>query len=169
MCMPSSLRAILSSTPPNSILIGSLQELNKYKYKVLISVGDYVTSLLLKHLNARPKLIIIDCRVMRTSSSSICSDIESLLSDYRLVNVRNPRSRITREALDAIQDSLYNHDKTVIIVDGEEDLLALPSILFAPIGSIVAYGYPRIATLLVKVTPKLKQEVRDILGRFEEC
>ena len=141
----------------------------KYKYKVLVSIGDYVTSLLLKHLNARPRLIIIDCRVMRTSNSSICSDIGSLLSDYRLVNIRNPRSKITREALDAIQDSLYNHDKTVIIVDGEEDLLALPSILFVPIESIVAYGYPRIATLLVKVTPKLKQEVRDILGRFEEC
>ncbi len=169
LCMPSSFRALLSSTPSNSILISGLQELSKYKYKILVSVGDYVTSLLLKHLSARPNLIIIDCKVMRASNSSICSDIESLLSDYRLIKVRNPRSRITREALDTIQGSLYNHNKTAIIVDGEEDLLALPSILFAPIGSVVTYGYPRIATLLVKVTPRLKQEVRVILGKFEEC
>lgn len=168
LCLPHSLRPVLSRTPPGSVLVSSITELKRYKYKIMVSVGDHVSALLLKELGASPKLVIIDCKIMRDQPSSLCQD-KLLHSRYSLIRVRNPRSQVTREALEAIHTAIHGGDKVALIVDGEEDLLALPSILFAPNGSIVAYGHPHTATLLVKATNELKQLIYTILGMFEEC
>ena len=52
---------------------------------------------------------------------------------------------------------------SLIVVDGEEDLLALPSILFAPINTHVLYGQPNAGLVIVSVTESLKVKVYDIL------
>ena len=47
-----------------------------------------------------------------------------------------------------------------LVVDGEEDLLALPSILFAPLNAYVLYGQPNEGIVVVSVTESLKIKVQ---------
>ncbi|MDI6805914.1 MAG: DUF359 domain-containing protein, partial [Candidatus Bathyarchaeia archaeon] len=53
------------------------------------------------------------------------------------------------------------------IVDGEEDLLTLIAVLYAPQNSFVVYGQPYEGIVVVKVTPEKKAEVSEILKTME--
>ena len=52
------------------------------------------------------------------------------------------------------------------IVDGEEDLLVLPVLEYAPIGSILYYGQPGKGIVEVVVTNTVKKEAKNLLSRF---
>jgi uncharacterized protein (UPF0218 family) len=66
----------------------------------------------------------------------------------------------------------------VIEVSGEEDLLVLPVIESAPIGSVVYYGQPPVAAwacgpaieglVEVTITPEVKRHVTELLSRFRD-
>jgi len=53
-----------------------------------------------------------------------------------------------------------------LVVDGEEDLLALPAIIHAPRGSILYYGQPNKGLACVIVTNEKKHEALALLARF---
>jgi len=53
-----------------------------------------------------------------------------------------------------------------LIIDGEEDLLTLPAILFAPLGSLVLYGHWQHGIIGVEITEEIKQAVKVIIGKF---
>ncbi|OFZ40262.1 MAG: hypothetical protein A2070_06905 [Bdellovibrionales bacterium GWC1_52_8] len=52
-------------------------------------------------------------------------------------------------------------------IEGEEDLLALPAILFAPLGALVIYGHWQLGVVGVEVTEKTKDRAKSILNRFK--
>ena len=54
-----------------------------------------------------------------------------------------------------------------MIVKGEEDLLALPAILFAPLNSVVLYGQIDLGVVMVEVTEEKKKGVEEILKKFQ--
>ena len=54
----------------------------------------------------------------------------------------------------------------MIKVKGEEDLLALPAILLAPLHSIMLYGQMDMGIVMVEVTEEKKKEVMEILKKF---
>jgi uncharacterized protein (UPF0218 family) len=54
------------------------------------------------------------------------------------------------------------------LVDGEEDLLAIPVILNAPLGTRVVYGLPGKGAILIAVDRKIKASFEDILSRFNK-
>ncbi len=58
--------------------------------------------------------------------------------ERRGARVRNPPGRITAEAWSAVAEVVARGG--TVVVDGEEDLLAIPAILEAPIDSTVLYG-----------------------------
>lgn len=53
-----------------------------------------------------------------------------------------------------------------ITIRGEEDLLALPAILFAPLGTLVMYGQYQTGIVVVKVTEEIKEAVRSMVEQF---
>ena len=57
--------------------------------------------------------------------------------------------------------------QTKIVINGEEDLLALPAVLFAPEGSFVVYGQPKEGVVVIKVTAEKKAEVKLIIDEME--
>lgn len=67
----------------------------------------------------------------------------------------------------AMRNFLKTGQKQLIIIKGEEDLLALPAILFAPLGAVVLYGQWGLGVVMVEVTEKTKEIVRNLLKRFE--
>ena len=53
-----------------------------------------------------------------------------------------------------------------IVVDGEEDLLTLPAILFAPPNSLVLYGHWQHGIIAVEVDEEMKEKIWKIIERF---
>ena len=79
--------------------------------------------------------------------------------------VRNPAGGITLEAWDTIKRAMKD-EEALIVVEGEEDLLALPCIVESPDDSLVLYGQPSRGLVVVDTNPKVRQEASLILGRM---
>jgi uncharacterized protein (UPF0218 family) len=155
--------------PLGTLIRGSLNEtiqelehfLRKEKSIRLISVGDIISRSLIEN-NIIPDLIIVDNKTMRRRTKPI-----SVITE-KSVKVTNPPATITSQAISAIQDSLGNNNNcTKLTVRGEEDLLTLVAIMFAPENAIVAYGQPNEGIVIVKVTPAKKAEIAAILKEME--
>ncbi|RLI42864.1 hypothetical protein DRO59_02770 [Candidatus Bathyarchaeota archaeon] len=122
----------------------------------IIAVGDRVSLNLVKN-GLFPHLLIVDNKIMRRSVSPI------LISVNRTFRVKNPPGTITTEALSTIEEVLKQDYRTKIVVEGEEDLLTLAAVLYAPEKSFVVYGQPREGIVVVKVTKEKKAEVANFL------
>jgi uncharacterized protein (UPF0218 family) len=165
--LPTELRAKLKE-PLGTLVPGSFAEtMNRLKEMVregnptcIISVGDTVSKNLEKN-HILQRLSIIDNKAMRRTTKPFSSAAE------KTVNVRNPKATITDEAIAVIRDSLRDSSRTRIVVDGEEDLLALIAILYAPEDSFVVYGQPYEGIVVVKTTQAKKEEVSGILKSME--
>ena len=134
--------------------------IEKEKTSTIISVGDIVSKNLIKN-NISPKLLIIDNRVMRKKIEPFSLKAE------KTVYTENPPGTITSEAFETVYEALRASRQTKIVVDGEEDLLALIAILHAPENAIVVYGQPREGIVVVKITQMKRKEVTQILKTME--
>lgn len=127
----------------------------------IISVGDTVSKNLAEN-HMSPHLSIVDNRVMRRSAEPIPFTAE------KTIHVKNPPGTITEQAQKAIQDALKSECQTQIVVDGEEDLLTLIAVLYAPENSFVVYGQPHVGVVMIKTTPEKKNEIAEILKAMKK-
>jgi uncharacterized protein (UPF0218 family) len=150
-------------TPFGKLIKGSyaktaklLKELIKEeKPSQVISVGDAVTRNL--HLNQIiPQVSITDSYSMRKKVKP------QAYLDKQKVQVKNPQGTITQEAIKAIKEAIRNTNPVHISVEGEEDLLTLIAVLYAPNNALVIYGQPKEGIVVVKVTREKKAEARKI-------
>ncbi len=132
------------------------------KPSIIISVGDTVSRNLIRN-QLFPKLTIVDNKCMRKSIRPV-----SVAAD-RTVQVRNPQGTITEEAVRTIKEAIDGKQRVRILVDGEEDLLALVAIAYGPDNSFVVYGQPYQGIVVVKVTSEKREEIFDILKSMELC
>ena len=132
----------------------------KEKPAFIISVGDAVSKNLAEN-HMSPQLSIVDNRVMRRNIQS------ASLSAEKTIHVKNPPGTITEEAIGAIQEATKSNCRVKIVVDGEEDLLALVAVLYSPEKAFVVYGQPYEGVVVVKVTSEKKAEVAEILKAME--
>jgi uncharacterized protein (UPF0218 family) len=122
----------------------------------LVAVGDAITAHLKAH-GVRVDVAIVDKKVMRRPVAAVVVD------DADSVKVTNPAGTITPQAYQAVQEVLLGSRRSSVLVCGEEDLLALPAIKFAPDGSLVVYGQPLVGIVVVRVTEVVKDEVDALL------
>ena len=150
--------------PLGELISGSYDEtmeklkllVEKEKPPCIISVGDVVSrNLVAKRFH--PKLLIVDNRVMRSNVEPAKLDAEE---EKR---VKNPPGTITFEALNAIKEASKAAHTVKIVVDGEEDLLALIAIQYAPENAFIVYGQPHEGLVVVRATLQKKAEVAEIL------
>jgi GTP-dependent dephospho-CoA kinase len=80
-------------------------------------------------------------------------------------HVKNPAGVITLEAWETIKRSMKD-EEALIVVEGEEDLLALPCIAESPDNSLVLYGQPSRGLVVVQIGPEVKTEAGLILNRM---
>jgi uncharacterized protein (UPF0218 family) len=122
----------------------------------MISVGDTVSRNLHEH-QMNPQLSITDNKRMRRRIQP------RTFTGKNIVHVKNPQGTITEEAITAIREALESNERVHIIVDGEEDLLALIAVLYAPEKSLVVYGQPYEGIVVIKVTSEKKAGAKKIL------
>ncbi|MBU1327025.1 pantetheine-phosphate adenylyltransferase [Patescibacteria group bacterium] len=132
----------------------------------LITVGDKATKRLLD-AGVDPTLAIIDLRVGRKKYIA-CYTALCKRTSYkgRMKALKSGPGYISKEALVAVEDWSRNPTTLAMIIDGEEDLLALPAIVWAPLGSVVYYGQPKEGLVEVVVTRKKKEQVFALLREF---
>ena len=128
----------------------------KEKPPKTISVGDIVSRNLHDN-NINPQLTIIDTKFLRNQN------MPEKVSVEKTVHVNNPQGTITSEAIFAIKEALEKNEHTHIVVDGEEDLLTLIAVLYAPENSFVVYGQPYSGIVVVKVTSEKKAQAEEFL------
>ena len=51
-------------------------------------------------------------------------------------------------------------------MDGEEDLLVIPTILLSTNKTAVIYGFPDKGICLIEVSPKIKRDLKELLKKF---
>jgi len=126
----------------------------------LIAVGDIVS----RNLYAYN----ITTHIAITDNQSLREKVEpKIFSDKKLVQVKNPQGTITKEAIVAIQDALQDDKHVQILVEGEEDLLTIIAVLFAPENALVVYGQPNEGIVIVKVTPEKKAKATTTLEKMK--
>jgi GTP-dependent dephospho-CoA kinase len=167
--LPKNLRDELRN--PIGKILTQPQEVQIYRKNALmvISVGD-ICSLFLHKAGYTPDLSIIDFKTRREIIAK--SDIVNFLSSKtEPIENSNRAGTISKKVVyslkKAIKTFLEKKERQVIIINGEEDLLALPAVLFAPLGSVVFYGQFDRGTVVVPVTEEKKREISEILKRFE--
>ncbi|WP_457741976.1 GTP-dependent dephospho-CoA kinase [Thermococcus sp.] len=131
--------------------------------KTVITIGDVVTENVLR-LGISPSLALYDLKTKRADYSP---DINAKAV---FMTVSNPPGTITKALLDAVRKAfrLIERGRPVhILVSGEEDLGAIPAVLYAPYGSVVLYGQPDEGVVLIKVTPECKRRCARILAKME--
>lgn len=136
--------------------MSKMKKLVGQKTPKLISVGDVVSHNLHEH-NLHPQLSIIDNKFLR---DQVMPENEAAENS---IHVKNPMGTITKEAVNAVKDALAKNEHVHIVVDGEEDLLVLIAVLYAPENSLVVYGQPHLGIVAVKVTSKKKAEAEEFL------
>lgn len=126
----------------------------------IISVGDIVSHNLHEY-KINPQLTVIDHFSLRKKINLIEKPVE------KTVYVKNPQGKITDEAIVAIKEALQTKIHTHIIVEGEEDLLTLIAVLYAPEKSIIVYGQPRCGIVLVEANLDKKEQVKKLLKEMK--
>lgn len=134
--------------------------------KVLITVGDATTEKIIS-FGLTPDLSIIDCverRIRRTESKIL--ELKTFFlttTKFKQYQCKNPKGTITREAYITIKKILMKGEQALIVIDGEEDMLALAVFALAPLDSVVFYGQPLEGLVSVKINDKIKNKSRNLL------
>jgi uncharacterized protein (UPF0218 family) len=130
------------------------------KPSAVISVGDIVSLHMIKH-GIVLDVLIVDNKTMRKPIPPITVDSDQTLS------AKNPPGMITDEAWDVIKRAVNQKGLTKVIIEGEEDLLTVVTVLSAPKDALVIYGQPNKGIVVVKVNEETKKQMHNILDAME--
>jgi pantetheine-phosphate adenylyltransferase len=139
---------------------------SKISPQVIISVGDIV-SLFAKDAGITPALSILDFKTRRQKLNE-----KEIRKKITLTNgkYQNKAGTINKNAVQVMQQKimtfLNNQQPQILIVEGEEDLLALPAIVLAPLDAVIIYGQFNQGAVVVKVTESIKNHIKHILQQF---
>ncbi len=130
-----------------------------------IAIGD-VTTKMFNEKNLTHKLSVIDFVVKREKKFD---QLSQLGFDERIETriVENAAGEIRWELFESIKNALFDGERSVILVNGEEDLAVLPAILAAPLGFKIYYGQPDRGLIEILVTEEKKKETKGLVEKFE--
>jgi uncharacterized protein (UPF0218 family) len=140
----------------------NVKHLKKYieekKPPCFASVGDFVSYHVLE-AGLNPNLVVVDNRIMR-------EPIKSLELNREYVRVVNKPGTISAESQLVLKSLVETCKHTAVIVDGEEDLLALPLMAYMPLNSIIVYGQPGEGMVVIKLTIEKKKWAMDFMNKM---
>jgi uncharacterized protein (UPF0218 family) len=125
----------------------------------LVTVGDRTTEYFVTH-GHRPRLQIVDSLEKRAKRNAPVGGFDHITS------VSNPAGGISGEAMELVRLELGRGDAARILVNGEEDLLVLPAVLFADDGADVFYGQPNEGMVHVRVSSQTRKKVAEMLAQM---
>jgi uncharacterized protein (UPF0218 family) len=125
--------------------------------------GDVVTANALAW-GLRPFAAVVDGKTLRNEVRGLQPFAE--LARQRELRVTNAAGWVTRALREAVH-ALIQGGGGLLVVDGEEDLAALPLLLEMPAGATVIYGQPGAGVCFVTVDAAVQERVRTMLNQME--
>ncbi len=154
-----SLRVLLKA--PQGVLVkstclGFLQKVVSDVRSRVIAVGDVVSIAI-----AQAWVKIVDGHTQRL----INIDYQRFVKEKKVFRVKNPPGMITCNAIRGVKEALQRGG--VVLVDGEEDLLALAALLYAEEGDVIVYGQPGLGVVAIKVDDVVKERAWSIIRSMD--
>lgn len=126
------------------------------KETFLITVGDATTEKMIK-FGLGPSLQIVDSLEKRRKRELPAGNVSTTL------HCTNPAAQITDESISIIKKALDEKPPVRILVDGEEDLLVLPAVLYAKDNSVIMYGQPNEGLVMIDVNDETRKAAKKIM------
>ena len=130
----------------------------------IIAVGDVSVATLLD-MEIVPDIGIIDGMTKRQELEE-SEKVSPVQFQIHLQN-NNPPGHISPSMISSIKEALSSNQKTLINVEGEEDLAPIVIHCLAPIGTVVIYGQPKVGVVVQITSLPVKERCRNILSQFE--
>jgi GTP-dependent dephospho-CoA kinase len=127
--------------------------------RFVVTVGDRVTDTIAA-MGRIPDVQVVDGRERRVNREPPTARYD------RVVTAANPAGAITSDSLEALKTALKGGGAVRLMVDGEEDLLAIPAVLLSPEGAAVFYGQPGEGMVLVWADGGAKERSRKLLAEM---
>jgi hypothetical protein len=158
----------LLKNKPTERLIKKIKDDNP---PLVIFVGDYCFKKAIE-MDYIPDIAIIDNRTKREPVNN-----ERTIPKAKRIQTVNSPGTISENAWNTIKETIRLQTKkshesqprdrlSIIIVQGEEDLLVLPATIEAPIGSFIIYGQPEEGIVLIKATMNVKNKFIELIKRM---
>jgi GTP-dependent dephospho-CoA kinase len=154
--------------PDKNITKGKLNAVLRNAKKI-ISVGDATTDRLIS-FGIIPNISVVDGKERRMKREYVNNS--SLNRDQKDKNLAkelkcsNEAGTISKKAVEILQNALGMSSPVKIIIDGEEDLLALPLFLIVPDKSVVMYGQPCEGLVVVRINSRIRKKAKDLMDRI---
>ena len=138
-----------------------ISHIQKKGFKHVVCVGDEVSRDLLQN-GFKPKNIIVDGKVMRKPIDYLNEIVGKYSNKFSLTN---KPGTIAKEVWKTLNNALKQ--ESAVVVKGEEDLLAIPTILLSEINTAIIYGQPGRGKVIIEVDEERKEIWRKKLAEFE--
>jgi len=158
---PTLRRPLGDLVPGSEIDLGRLLcgVMTKEKPISLILVGDSV-SRQATLAGITPDVMIIDNLEKRQTATPYAHP------HNRVLTAKNQAGRIEQNARLAVERAIRG-EADLVVIDGEEDLLAIVAVIAAPLRSLVVYGQPDEGVVLVKVSAESKVKAERLLEQMD--
>lgn len=132
-----------------------------------ICVGDKTTKTA-REFGILPRLSVIDLQVERKPFGTL--DQFQFPQDVVIHSLKSGPGYISQDVIafcKAYFASYENNESSVLLINGEDDLVTLAILVNAPIDTIVYYGQPKKGIVEVIVNQDIKQRCLHLLNQFE--
>jgi uncharacterized protein (UPF0218 family) len=141
---------------------------------ITIAVGDICVATVIA-AGFYPEISIIDNKTKRkqllTDKHSNSLLTESIYNEYEnKIREHNPAATIQKKSWFAVEQAinryLSKNEKTLITIEGEEDLLVIPAVIQSPNDSAVIYGQPNQGIVIIMVSKDVKKNFIKLFREF---
>lgn len=145
-----------------------IKELPSKRYPFVVTVGDVVT----KYFHDRKifqDIAVVDLKVERKMVYTDVTIAHIVGQEILWTATNEPGTlsgevfRVTREMIQAA----IQKKKSILLINGEEDLVVLPLLISAPLGWAIYYGQPRWGMVEIIVTEESKKVAYNYISSFK--
>ncbi len=147
---------MLLTGSPRQTVARLREDIKTERPPMIICIGDFVSKNL-KNAGIQVDVSVVDYKIMRRNAE------QGQERGRTIFRANNAPGTIDPMAWEALLEAVEKKN-SLLIIEGEEDLLALPAVLLAPDGSFVIYGQPKEGMVVVNVDSAKKAEVQNMIS-----
>ena len=95
--------------------------------------------------------------------------VDPIEFDRKFVNVDNPPGTVTAQSQRILSVAAKECAQIAVIIDGEEDLLVLPLMVYLENGSVIIYGQPREGMVVITLDDERREWAKKFLSEMQEA